>query len=118
MGRFDDLFGGVSEGIIFSPDDFQDLDMRIAEMERDIRPNKPGIIQLQMDDLDSYTVYIYPDIVQDFYHPDHVRAFLIRHTHNEGWTDKLLSMAASFKLANLDVDTGRVVSVSGYSRIL
>jgi hypothetical protein len=116
--RARDIFDEMDDQIIFAPEDFLDLDEQFAEAEKRIRPDRHGIIQLQMDDLDSYHVFIYPDTVRDFMNPDAVEAYLMSIVKNEEQVRNLMTVASNYHLANLSLHDGRVLSVKGYNRVM
>jgi hypothetical protein len=84
--------------------------------EQKVRPREPGILQLDMQEFDTYTLYEYPDTVMEFESIDDFRREVTKKVRNallkevplrdleyESTTlvDRGISLMANFKIANI-----------------
>ncbi len=113
--RAPDIFDDIEDGIIADPS--EDLDVRAMMIESELRPQSPGIIQLQMDDIEHYQVFIFPDQYREFTNPEAVQAFIRAIVRDDELTERFLNYAANFKLINLDLNSRRLSIVKGYGKV-
>lgn len=92
------------------------FDGPVETREQKVRPTVPGIIQLEVQDFESYAMYEYPDKITEFESIDDFRKALTQRVKShlrpkvhlndlEYETDTLvdrgISMMANFKIANI-----------------
>lgn len=101
--------------IVFDPKekDFEDL----AVIEAKLRPNRPNIVQLQMDDLDRYWVFIYPEQMYEFSDPDVMKRFLVRTIKDEELAERGMTLMANYRLVDIDLDEKVALYRRGYHLI-
>jgi len=100
------------------PNSFQDSEInRLLGKGSDIRPQEEGVLQLQMDDMDLYMVFSYPDSYVEFDNPVKLEYFLRKQVKDEALLQQGLSLMSNFKLANIDLNQGVAYSVLGYSKV-
>ena len=103
------------DSILLSPGDFEEYNPdKKLEFELSLRPKNPNIIQVQSEGLDQYSVWRHPNIMEEFEHYAIAHQYLMRTINDEILTDRLISMAISFGLANLELDSGRIYRVEEY----
>lgn len=77
---------------------------------KSIRPQEPGIMQLEMRGLDEYEIFVFPESY-DFDDPERVRLFMRLWPLPEERAEWLFTMAANYGAANIDLRTGLVLPV-------
>jgi|WetSurSiteA1Bulk_404760.scaffolds.fasta_scaffold00002_44 hypothetical protein len=104
-----------SHGVIIDPLLYQ-RDPQAAK-EREIRPREYGIIQIQMDNLYSYSIWIYPNIMHEFEDYELFRRCLLKYVKDEELVERAATCVANFKLVNIDLKEKVAYAVLGYGRI-
>lgn len=89
----------------------------LAAYERKIRPDREGIIQFQMDNLYSYSIYIYPDTIHEFEDYEQFYTKVLFYLKDEELVNRILTFVSNFKLVNFNVKTKEYFQVFGYNNI-
>lgn len=105
--------------ILWDGDDFLKI-----YADQEVRPTTPDVIQIEMEELDHYNCYVYPDKLIEFSDPDVLERFLNRtipdSSYNKGEMVRLgLALMANYRIANLYLKEGRAEKViSHYPSLL
>lgn len=98
--------------------------------EQMIRPKEEGIIQLEMEDMEFYSLYIYPDHIEEFEDPESLERSVTRKVKDHFLDDENnrrsaadiffevdslvrigLSLMANYRIANIDLNERRAYKV-------
>jgi hypothetical protein len=94
------------EEALLSLEEYADWEVALAKEEERIRPNRLGLVQIQFDGLDEYSVYLHPNIVREFDDPEEVVRFLRPIVRDEMLLERGFALACNYRLANIDVEEG------------
>lgn len=115
---FFSIIDGLSDEEIFiAPEDYLDWEVAASKVEDDIRPQERGIIQIQVDAIDAYSVFLYPDTIREFDDPDALCKFLLPIVRDEQLLNLGFALASNYRLANIDLNERVAYRVHGYHRL-